>query len=98
MYSKTLFAFASAALLGSVAAEDAKIVENNPQGVSYTAKLPEKPFFAGADLKGNVVGSIYATTADNGVGTKFTVKFSNLPKSGGPFSKLHGFALSVSLY
>lgn len=89
MYSKTLFAIASAALIGNVAAaEDATIVNNNPHGITYYGTLPEKPFFKNASLEGNVVGSISATAADNGVGTKFTVKFSNFPKSGGPFSTL----------
>ncbi|KAJ6788013.1 hypothetical protein PWT90_01125 [Aphanocladium album] len=86
MYSKSLIAMASAALLGTVTAfEDATIVNNNPKGVTYSATLPAKPFFKDASLDGNVVGSISATAADNGVGTKFTVQFSNLPKSGGPF-------------
>ncbi|ATY62350.1 cytosolic Cu/Zn superoxide dismutase [Cordyceps militaris CM01] len=86
MYSKTLFAIVSAALVGNAAAyEDAKIINNNPHGVTYSGTLPDKPFFKGADLAGNVVGSISATAAENGVGTKFTVKFSNFPKSGGPF-------------
>lgn len=86
MYSKTLVALASAALLGSVVAEDAKVVNDNPHGVTFSANLPEKPFFAPAEIDGNVRGSISATAADNGVGTKFSVHFSNLPKSGGPFS------------
>ncbi|KAM3443620.1 hypothetical protein MY4824_000506 [Beauveria thailandica] len=86
MFAKTLLAMASAALIGNVAAyQDAKIVSNNPHGVTYAAILPTEPFFKGANLDGNVVGSISATAADDGVGTKFTVEFSNLPKSGGPF-------------
>ncbi|XWW92897.1 hypothetical protein V2A60_000824 [Cordyceps javanica] len=86
MYSKTLLAIASAALVGNaVAFEDAKVITNNPQGVTYSGTLPDKPFFKDASLTGNVVGSISATAPENGVGTKFTVKFSNFPKSGGPF-------------
>lgn len=89
MYSKTLLAIASAALIGNVAAaEDATIVKSNPKGVTYSGTLPEKPFFKGADLKGNVVGSISATAPESGPGTKFTVQFSNFPKEGGPFSML----------
>ncbi|OAR02435.1 hypothetical protein LLEC1_04031 [Akanthomyces lecanii] len=86
MYPKALLALASAALIGNVvASEDAKIISNNPKDVSFMATLPAKPFFKGADLVDNVVGSISATAPENGVGTKFTVKFANFPKSGGPF-------------
>ncbi|OAA71459.1 cytosolic Cu/Zn superoxide dismutase [Cordyceps fumosorosea ARSEF 2679] len=86
MYTKTILAIASAALIGNVAAyEDTPVINNNPHGVTYSGTLPDKPFFKQADLVGNVVGSISATAPEDGVGTKFTVKFSNFPKSGGPF-------------
>ncbi|KAL2064845.1 hypothetical protein VTL71DRAFT_3985 [Oculimacula yallundae] len=64
---------------------NATVVENNPVGKVYTATLPEKPFFNPTNPKGNVKGSISATAGPNGVGVKFTVKFENLPPSGGPF-------------
>merc|ERR1712093_870210 len=64
---------------------NATVVENNPVGKVYTATLPEKPFFNPTNPKGNVKGSISATANPNGIGVKFTVKFENLPTSGGPF-------------
>ncbi|KAK3191508.1 hypothetical protein K4F52_002323 [Lecanicillium sp. MT-2017a] len=86
MYSKALIAAASAALLGRAAAEDAMPASNNPVGAAYKAMLPEEPFFESAALEGNIKGGIWAETAADQVGTKFTVKFENLPKEGGPFS------------
>lgn len=85
MYSKALIAAASAALLGRAAAEDAMPASNNPVGAAYKAMLPEEPFFESAALEGNIKGGIWAETAADQVGTKFTVKFENLPKEGGPF-------------
>ena len=59
----------------------------NPAGVVYTATLPEKPFsYPGP--QGNVKGSISAVAGPDGVGVTWSVNFSNLPTSGGPFSKL----------
>lgn len=86
MFSKALVAVASAALMGRAIAEDA-MPQDSPAGASYKAVLPEEPFFAEAALDGNVKGGIWAETAENGIGTKFTVKFENLPKEGGPFCK-----------
>lgn len=53
----------------------------------YEAVLPEKPFFKAGSLDGNVKGSIVAITAPDGKGVEFKVRFSNLPKEGGPFSE-----------
>ncbi|KAI6373742.1 hypothetical protein MCOR25_003371 [Pyricularia grisea] len=66
---------------------DAKVVTNNPAGVVYEAELPETAFTKGSAYAagGNVKGSISATAAADGAGVVFTVKFSNLPKEGGPF-------------
>lgn len=68
---------------------DAKIVTNNPAGVVYEAHLPETAFTKGSAYAegGNVKGFISATASPDGVGVVFTVKFSNLPKEGGPFSE-----------
>ncbi|KAJ0168485.1 Cell surface Cu-only superoxide dismutase [Colletotrichum tanaceti] len=64
---------------------DASVVIN-PTGIVYEAVLPEKPFFKAGSLDGNVKGSIVAITAPDGKGVEFKVKFSNLPKEGGPFA------------
>ncbi|CZS91195.1 related to cytosolic Cu/Zn superoxide dismutase [Rhynchosporium agropyri] len=61
------------------------VASNNPIGKVYTATLPEKPFFNPKNPKGNIKGSISAAATSNGVGVKFTVRFENLPTSGGPF-------------
>ncbi|GJC88064.1 cell surface Cu-only superoxide dismutase ARB_03674 [Colletotrichum liriopes] len=62
------------------------LVVTNTQGVVYEATLPEKPFFKGGSLNGNVQGTITAVTAPDGNGVKFTVDFWNLPDEGGPFT------------
>lgn len=87
MYSKIFLAALSAGLVGTVSAVDAPHVSGNPLDVAYKATLPEKPFFSEAALDGNVKGSIYAQAPQDGTGLKFTVKFENLPKEGGPFCK-----------
>ncbi|WYZ34447.1 hypothetical protein EsH8_I_000723 [Colletotrichum jinshuiense] len=61
-------------------------VATNPAGVAYEAVLPETPFFKAGSLNGNVKGSIVAVTAPDGKGVAFQVKFSNLPREGGPFT------------
>ena len=63
---------------------NASVITNNPPGVVYTAKLPEKAF---ANLESNIKGSISAVADANGIGVLFTVDFSNFPKTGGPFRK-----------
>ncbi|KAK5990737.1 Cell surface Cu-only superoxide dismutase [Cladobotryum mycophilum] len=86
MRSQGVIAFLSTALVGSVMAQEATITTNNPAGIIYKGTLPEKPFFAQAAISGNVKGSITAETPADGKGVKFTVKFENLPKEGGPFT------------
>ncbi|KAF2034927.1 Cu,Zn superoxide dismutase-like protein, partial [Setomelanomma holmii] len=53
-------------------------VTGNPAGASYVATLPIKE---GSPIR----GSISAVTAPDGVGVKFSVSFSGLPATGGPF-------------
>ncbi|KAK2036898.1 superoxide dismutase, partial [Colletotrichum somersetense] len=83
--------FVSAVALASTTSQttgdlgDALVV-TNPQGIVYEATLPEKPFFKGRSLNGNVRGTITAVTAPDGNGVKFAVDFSNLPNEGGPFT------------
>lgn len=77
----------SLAVVGQVVAEDATPVTDNPAGVAYKATLPKERFFKDAALDGNVKGSISAVAAADGNGVKFSVKFENLPKEGGPFSR-----------
>ena len=60
---------------------------NNPVGVVYKATLPKQAFFKPAYPDGgNVKGEITASAGPNGAGVIFNLKFSNLPKTGGPFS------------
>lgn len=69
-----------------VTSEDAIAVTNNPVGVVYKATLPEQAFFKPAYPDGgNVKGEITASAGPNGAGVIFNLKFSNLPKTGGPF-------------
>ncbi|KAI9171472.1 Cell surface Cu-only superoxide dismutase [Paramyrothecium foliicola] len=82
-----------AALVAQAIAQDATPVTGNPIGVLYKATLPEKPFFAGADIEGNVKGFISGVATPDGNAVEFTVQFENLPKEGGPFSyHLHAAA------
>ncbi|KAF4976305.1 hypothetical protein FZEAL_7021 [Fusarium zealandicum] len=74
------------ALIGQVVGQDAAKVADNPPGVIYKAALPKERAFKDAALDGNVKGSIVAVATDSGDGVSFKVKFSNLPKEGGPFS------------
>ncbi|KAG5918881.1 hypothetical protein E4U61_001393 [Claviceps capensis] len=74
-----------AALEASFAAEIAAVVTKNPLNVIYTATLPSEPFFEAPGLSGNVKGFISASAPPDGVGVRFTVRFQNLPKTGGPF-------------
>ncbi|KAK4043663.1 superoxide dismutase [Parachaetomium inaequale] len=65
---------------------DAAEVSNNPVGVVYKATLPENAYFQGAYMDGgNIEGEVTATAEPDGKGVRFTVKLSNLPRSGGPF-------------
>ncbi|KAH8891011.1 hypothetical protein GQ53DRAFT_594109, partial [Thozetella sp. PMI_491] len=65
---------------------NATIVENNPPGVAYKAVLPDEAFDKDAFPDGgNVKGEITAVASPNGIGVRVKVRFSNLPKEGGPF-------------
>lgn len=64
---------------------NATVVEDNPIGATYVAVLPTTEFFDPEDPRGNIKGSVSGTAGPNGVGVSFTVSFSNLPTSGGPF-------------
>ncbi len=97
MHFTSLLAVFSTAL-GFVAAQSAiepvtgtlgtaSVVENNPPSVVYTATLPTTEFFNPADPRGNVKGYVTAVASADGIGVDFTVSFSNLPTSGGPFRK-----------
>jgi len=96
MYSITIYSVLVAALFAYVGAQtttepitgslgNASIVQNNPQGLIYTATLPAKGFFNPDDPRGNIKGSVSATANPNGIGVSFSVSFSNFPTSGGPF-------------
>jgi hypothetical protein len=96
MYSITVYSVLVAALFAFVGAQtttepitgtlgNATTVEDNPPGLIYTATLPTKEFFNSKDPRGNVKGSVSATANPNGIGVSFSVSFSNLPTSGGPF-------------
>lgn len=87
MRASGILAILSLAVSSCVAEKDAPVVTGNPQSVEYKATLPKKPFFAGADLAGNVKGSVSAVAAPGGKGVRFRVQFENFPKSGGPFSE-----------
>ncbi len=61
---------------------------DNPVGKVYQATFPESAFFKPAYADGgNIEGSVTAVANPDGKGVLFTVKFSNLPKTGGPFSE-----------
>lgn len=96
MYFSNILLITTTALVGSVTAQtttgvitgtlgNATIVENNPPGVVYTAKLPTNDSAANPSV--NIQGSITGTAAPNGIGVNFQVHFSNFPTSGGPFRK-----------
>ncbi|KAK8050366.1 hypothetical protein PG994_012096 [Apiospora phragmitis] len=64
---------------------NATAVTNNPVGFSASGTLPDKAFFTAGSLNGNVKGSVSVMSSPDGIGVVYTVKFSNLPKEGGPF-------------
>jgi len=95
MYSNSIITVATA-LLSLASAQsttvpvtgilgNASIVDDNPAGQLYTATLPTVEFFNPSDPRGNVKGSVSGVATANGVGVTFSVSFSNLPTSGGPF-------------
>ncbi|KAL2015889.1 hypothetical protein VTK56DRAFT_4651 [Thermocarpiscus australiensis] len=66
---------------------DAIAVTNNPPGVVYRATLPDSAFFDPAYPNGgNIQGEVIAVANPLGMGVLFSVKLSNLPRTGGPFS------------
>jgi len=93
MVAITLISVSLAVLLSCVGAQNtttgalgnASVVVNNPPGAVYVATLPTTEFNNPSDPRGNVKGSIAATANPNGIGVSFSVSFSNLPTSGGPF-------------
>jgi hypothetical protein len=67
---------------------DAPEVIDNPVGVVYKAVLPESAFFKPAYPEGgNIKGEVTAVANDDGLGVRFTIKLSNLPKIGAPLRK-----------
>ncbi|KAH6845366.1 superoxide dismutase [Chaetomium sp. MPI-CAGE-AT-0009] len=65
---------------------DAAKVTNNPVGVVYKATLPDAAFFKPTYPDGdNIEGEVTAVANPDGQGVSFTLKLSNLPKTGGPF-------------
>lgn len=79
---------------------NATATKNNPVGDTYVAVLPSKEFLNPANPKGGVQGSVSAKANSNGEGVAFTVSFSNLPATGGPFrmfpSKMGGHSSNAS--
>lgn len=54
----------------------------------YKATLPDVAFFKDAYPDGgNIKGEVSAVANSDGKGVVFTLKLSNLPKTGGPFSQ-----------
>ncbi|KAG5974104.1 hypothetical protein E4U55_000091 [Claviceps digitariae] len=82
--SESLLAFLAAVNI-CYAAENAPVVTDNPIDVIYTASLPSEPFFPAPGLSGGIKGFISASAPPDGIGVRFTVRFENLPKTGGPF-------------
>ncbi|KAK7951132.1 superoxide dismutase [Apiospora aurea] len=78
-------AFASADGIKTGDLGNATAVTNNPVGASAAGTLPDKAFFTAGSLDGNVKGSVSVKSSPDGIGVVYTVKFSNLPKEGGPF-------------
>ncbi len=67
---------------------NATVAVNNPTDVAYVATIPSAAFDAAAFPEGgNIKGSIWAQARPDGIGVVFKVNFSNLPKTGGPFSE-----------
>jgi hypothetical protein len=61
-------------------AGDAPVVQNNPTGAQYIAKLPDK-------TNTSVRGAVVVEASANGTGTHVQVSISGLPATGGPFSE-----------
>lgn len=90
MHVSKILAASALSVSGAWAQEpstDATEVTGNPQDKAFVATLPEEPFWSSGSLEGNVKGSVEARAGPDGVGVTYSVKFSNIPKEGGPFSK-----------
>jgi hypothetical protein len=74
----SLLAAASMVSAQSSTVIPAPVETSSPAGASYLATLPVKE---GSPLR----GAISAVSAPNGAGVKFSVSFSGLPATGGPF-------------
>ncbi|KAH4075615.1 hypothetical protein HBH92_040550 [Parastagonospora nodorum] len=74
----SVFTLLAAASAVSAQTGPAPQVAGNPAGASYVATLPVKE---GSPLR----GAITAVSAPDGVGVLFSVSFSGLPATGGPF-------------
>ena len=59
---------------------DAAVVDNNPVGASYEARLPNRP-------STSVRGVFLASSNPSGRGVDFQITLDGLPSEGGPFSK-----------
>lgn len=56
---------------------------DNPIGVVYKATLPKSAFFEPAYPDGdNIKGEVTAEANCDGIGVRFNIKLSNLPKTG----------------
>ncbi|KAL1892522.1 Cell surface superoxide dismutase [Cu-Zn] 4 [Sporothrix stenoceras] len=77
---------------------NATVTINNPSNVAYVATLPAAAFDTAAFPDGgNVKGRIWAQSRPDGIGVTFSVSFSNLPKTGGPFTyHIHAAPVSAS--
>ena len=82
MLSYLPIAWLGACTLQQVVARDAALASSSSGSVVYVATLSEAS--GGGDIK----GSISAEAGSDGMGVKFTVDFSDLPLSGGPFGEL----------
>lgn len=73
-----------------VAAQEAKMTPEalgNPKEATYTAVLPRDVFDKEIKLSANIEGSVHVEAAANNIGVLYLVRFKNLPKEGGPFSR-----------
>lgn len=64
---------------------NATVITDNPIGKQVSGSPPEKPFTAASSLDGNVEGYVTVKSGPGGIGVDYIVKFSNLPREGGPF-------------
>lgn len=67
-------------------AGDAPVVQDNPNGTQYIAKLPDKS-------DSSVRGAVVVEASANGTGANVQVSISGLPATGGPFSEHQPFSM-----